>query len=53
MKCPVCHQHCGSTLAKQYAKEYLTSKVPRHVRLWRRLKRTLSPLGWPPTGWER
>ena len=52
MKCPVCHQHCGPTLAKQYAKEYLASKVPRLVRVWRRLRR-FGPSGWPPSGLAR
>lgn len=51
MKCPVCHQHCDSTLAKQYAKDYLASKVPVHARYWRRFKRLL--WGWPPVGWSR
>lgn len=52
MKCPICHQPCKSTLAKQYAKDYLTSKVPRLVRIWWRLRR-FSPSGWPPSGLAR
>lgn len=53
MKCPVCKQHCGSTLAKQYAKEHLASKVPLFTRLWQRLWRKVQPQGWPPSGWTR
>ncbi len=52
MKCPVCHQSCNSTLAKQFVKDYISSKVPRLVRIWRRLRR-FSPSGWLPTGWGR
>ena len=51
MKCPTCHQHCKSTLSKQYAKQYLVSKVPIHVRYARRLRKYL--WGWPPSGWTR
>lgn len=51
MKCPICRQECRAMTAKQLAKDYLTSKVPRHVRLWRRMRKAVE--GWPPVGWSR
>lgn len=51
MKCPICKQHCSSEMAKLLAKGYLAAKVPRIVRIWRRLRKTVE--GWPLVGWSR